>query len=118
MTQDPRHVPTHVKAPHGAPVTEIAWADGHRSLLPNRLLRGYCPCAHCQGHGGTIAFVAGGNAELMDIERVGNYALSFAWGDSHTTGIYTFKYLRALCQCDECKPASAYRVPDSGGKEL
>jgi len=54
----------------------------------------------------------------MDIERVGNYALSFAWGDSHTTGIYTFKYLRALCQCDECKPASAYRVPDSGGKEL
>ena len=112
MADDPRFVPTLLKAPHGATETESVWADGHRSLLPNALLRGYCPCAHCQGHGGTISYVAGGNCEIREIERVGSYALTFAWGDQHTTGIYSFKYLRALCQCDECRPASPYRVPE------
>jgi DUF971 family protein len=104
MAKDPRTTPTGVKAPHGATVMRITWADGHESVLPHDILRGYCPCAHCQGHGGTIRRVEGGNLEIREIERVGNYALSFTWGDQHATGIYTFKYLRALCQCDECKP--------------
>jgi DUF971 family protein len=109
MAADPRFTPVGVKAPHGATTMEITWADGHVSLLPHEVLRGYCPCAHCQGHGGTIQYVPGGNLDLRDIEQVGSYALSFAWGDQHQTGIYTFKYLRALCQCDACRPESAYR---------
>jgi len=81
---------------------EITWADGHVAILPHEILRGYCPCAHCQGHGGEIKLVTGGNQELRDIETVGNYGLSLTWGDGHSTGIYTFRYLRALCQCAEC----------------
>jgi DUF971 family protein len=104
MAEDPRTTPTYVKAPHGARVMEITWADGHRSILPHEILRGYCPCASCQGHGGAIAFVEGGDAELRDIEQVGNYALQFRWGDAHDSGIYSFRYLRSLCQCPECKP--------------
>jgi DUF971 family protein len=92
----PEHTPTHVKAPHGATTTEITWADGARCVYPNPILRGYCPCAHCQGHGGTIEFVPGGNSELRDIEQVGRYALKLVWGDGHDTGIYTFEYLRSL----------------------
>ena len=87
---------------------EVSWADGHRSVLPHDILRGYCPCAHCQGHQGTIrrVEVVGDLAlELRDIERVGNYALSFTWGDGHGSGIYSYKYLRALCQCEACKPS-------------
>ncbi len=94
---DPRSTPTHIKAPHGATTTEITWADGHRCIYPNTVLRGLCPCAHCQGHGGTIVFIEGGNAELRDLEAVGNYALKLAWGDGHDTGIYSFAYLRKLC---------------------
>ncbi len=90
---------------------EITWADGHKSELPHDVLRGYCPCATCQGHGGTIRFVPGGNTEVREIEQVGNYALSFSWGDSHSTGIYTFKHLRALCQCAECAPKTAFPRP-------
>jgi len=93
---DPKFIPTGVKAPHGARVMEITWADGHKSSLPHTILRGYCPCAHCQGHGGSIAFVAGGDLEIRDIEQVGNYALKFTWGDQHDSGIYTFRYLRSL----------------------
>jgi DUF971 family protein len=105
MPDDPRTTPTSVKAPHGAKVMEITWADGHTAILPHEILRGYCPCAHCQGHGGTIVFVPGGNIEVRDIQQVGNYALQFTWGDRHDSGIYTFRYLRSLCQCDACKPS-------------
>lgn len=98
---DPRTTPTGIKAPHGASTTEISWADGARAIYPNAMLRGYCPCAHCQGHGGTIEFVAGGNSDLRDIKPVGNYALALQWGDGHDTGIYTFEYLRSLADRPE-----------------
>lgn len=109
MPAEPSFVPTGVKAPHGATSMEITWADGHQSPLPHEILRGYCPCARCQGHGGTIRRVdipaIATALEVREIERVGKYGLSFAWGDGHDTGIYTFKYLRSLCQCDVCKPS-------------
>lgn len=110
MATDPKHTPTGVKAPHGGRVMEIGFADGHTAKIPHDVLRGYCPCAHCQGHGGTIRYVPGGDLDVRDIEQVGNYGLSFAWGDSHASGIYTFKYLRALCQCDECAPRSSFKA--------
>ena len=93
---EPRFRPTGIKAPHGAQTFEVTWADGEKMAYPHEILRGYCPCAGCQGHSGEIRFQDGGNTELREIERVGNYALSFTWGDSHSSGIYTFRYLRAL----------------------
>jgi DUF971 family protein len=112
MGPDPRTHPTRVKAPRNARTMEISWADGHQATYPHEILRGYCPCAGCQGHSGTIRFIPGGelearfkpggDLELRNIEQVGNYALRFDWGDGHNTGIYTFRYLRSLCQCSEC----------------
>ena len=29
----------------------ILWADGRDSRIPIQRVRGYCPCAECQGHG-------------------------------------------------------------------
>ncbi len=104
---DPKFVPTGVKAPHGARVMEITWADGHTSRLSHEMLRGYCPCAHCQGHGGVIKFVAGGDLTIREIEQVGNYALKFAWGDRHDSGIYTFRYLRSLEEATRETPPSS-----------
>jgi DUF971 family protein len=96
MPAEPQLTPTGVRAPHGARELEITWADGRNYKYPHDILRGYCPCAGCQGHTGTLRFVPGGNLELRDIAKVGNYALSFTWGDSHDSGIYTFRYLRRL----------------------
>ena len=75
---------------------EIDWADGHRSRYPHELLRGYCPCAHCQGHEGPIVYVDGGDLELDDVQPVGNYALRLVWRDGHQTGIYSHRFLRSL----------------------
>ena len=105
MGSHPRTTATHLKAPHGARVMEITWADGHKSPLPHEILRGYCPCAGCQGHGAEIKFLPGGDLAIKTIEPVGDYALSLEWGDGHNTGIYTFRYLRGLCRCPDCVPA-------------
>ncbi len=106
---DPKARCKAVRSPRGARVTEIDWADGHKGIYPHRILRGYCPCAGCQGHSGTISFIepSGDLAlELDQIEPVGNYALRLVWFDGHGSGLYSYKYLRALCHCDECRPGS------------
>jgi DUF971 family protein len=88
--------PVGIKAPHGSPWFEVSWADTSQSRIPNAILRGYCPCAGCQGHGGQIAYQTGRDSELKDIEQVGNYALRFVWGDGHGSGLYSFTYLKFL----------------------
>jgi len=100
VTEAPR--PVELRAPKGARVVEIDWADGHSGTYPHDLLRGFCPCAHCQGHEGAIRYVEGGDLELEDVQPVGNYALRLVWRDGHQTGIYTHRFLRSLCACSSC----------------
>lgn len=107
---EPRFKPVRVKAPHGARELEIVWGDDHHSRFPHELLRGYCPCATCQGHSGSIRFQEGGNLEIRNIEQVGNYALSFEWGDGHSSGIYTFRYLRAFGDLLDAQGAEALKA--------
>jgi DUF971 family protein len=102
---DLRLRPKSVKAPHGARVLSITWADGHTSSYPHEILRGFCPCAGCQGHGGPIRYQANQNLDLVEIEQVGNYALGFRWADGHASGIYTFRYLRRLSELIEAQGA-------------
>lgn len=105
---DPRVTPVMVRAPRGSDTFEIEWADGHVGRYPNALVRGYCPCAGCQGHSGTIAYIPGNNTVLDNIEEVGNYGLQLTWGDGHGSGIYTYRYLRNLCACPACLPNSPH----------
>ncbi|MEO8603268.1 MAG: DUF971 domain-containing protein [bacterium] len=77
----------------------IEWSDGHHSEYPFAYLRGWCPCAACQGHSGEKRYVHGGDDTLEKIAAVGRYAFSFVWGDGHETGIYSYPYLRQLCPC-------------------
>ncbi len=90
------HRPQALRAPHGANWIEIDWPDAKARRIPTVILRGYCPCAHCQGHGGPIEFQPGRDSDLIDLGEVGNYALRFGWGDGHDSGLYSFSYLRAL----------------------
>ena len=104
MTMDPRLKPVAIRSPRGARSTAIDWADGHKGVYPHEVLRGYCPCAGCQGHSGEIRFIASRDdqQEIEDFETVGGYALAIKWFDGHNTGIYSFPFLRRLCQCGEC----------------
>lgn len=94
--------PQELRAPVGAVMMEIDWADGETSLLPHQTLRAYCPCAHCQGHEGPIRWFEEGESlgaegtRIEGIEEVGSYAIKITWGDDHQTGIYSFRHLREL----------------------
>jgi DUF971 family protein len=87
-------------------VVRISWSDGHEGESAFAHLRGWCPCATCQGHSGQKRYVGGNNDDLERIATVGRYALSFVWGDGHETGIYSYPYLRELCQCAQCATPS------------
>jgi DUF971 family protein len=105
MAEDPRLRCVAIRSPRGARTTEIDWGDGHKSVYPHEVLRGYCPCAGCQGHSGTLRYVecSGIQLEIEDFEVVGNYAIRIQWFDGHGTGLYSYKYLRLICQCPTCK---------------
>jgi DUF971 family protein len=106
---DPKYKCKAVRSPRGARATEIDWGDGHKGKYPHAILRGYCPCAGCQGHSGGIRFIEPSDTqqEIDDIQPVGNYALQLKWFDGHDSGIYSYKYLRELCWCDACRPGDA-----------
>lgn len=82
----------------------LTWSDGHRGELDYGYLRGWCPCAACQGHTGlTIRHQPpSGPVTAETIEPVGNYAISILWSDGHGTGIYRYDFLRQICSCPAC----------------
>jgi DUF971 family protein len=108
--------PTEVRAPTGARMMEIDWSDETTSFLSHRLLRGFCPCAVCQGHHGPVGWVAGTDGlpaaafELRDLAASGQYALRMAWADGHNTGIYSFEYLRRLGALHDERPEDVVRL--------
>jgi DUF971 family protein len=88
----------------------LLWDDDHISTYPFPYLRGWCPCAGCQGHDGGRQFIKVENPQLDTIKPVGNYALNLGWSDGHDTGIYSFEYLRTLSdQVAEFNAAGAER---------
>lgn len=95
--------------------TDIQWNDGHFSSYPSWYLRENCPCASCvEEFTGRRILTKGSipsSLERLGVVTVGNYALNFTFSDGHSTGIYTFDYLRALCPCPECRPEGLREPP-------
>jgi DUF971 family protein len=99
--------PTEINHRKSDALVRVTWSDGHVGEYPESYLRGYCPCALCQGHGTELKFVSVPNPVLEGIRAVGNYAIELRWRDGHSTGIYTYEYLRALCPCPQCRKRDA-----------
>jgi DUF971 family protein len=100
----PTIYPTTIELVREARRLRVEWEDGHESVYSLRYLRGFCPCAHCQGHGqGLWHFVPTDDPLVTKIEEVGSYAVSITFSDGHATGIYSFEILRELCPCAACR---------------
>lgn len=82
----------------------FVWSDQVEVDYPYTYLRGYCPCAGCQGHTPSqVKFhQPETDVEPWRIEPVGNYGISIQWSDGHATGIYRWDFLRTICPCPEC----------------
>lgn len=86
-----------IQVKNEAGVVVVAWADGHTTTLPIDRLRGYCPCAVCQGHDATgVKFIPNTCKSIFDAQLVGRYAIHFKFADAHDTGIYRWEHLRKL----------------------
>lgn len=87
-----------VTAGHGT--IDITWPDGAKNSIPNRDVRASCQCASCvhEFTGEKILDPATIPADIManDITVLGNYAVAIAWGDGHSSGIFTWDHLRGL----------------------
>ncbi|HMF89859.1 MAG TPA: DUF971 domain-containing protein [Candidatus Angelobacter sp.] len=102
---------------------DIEWDDGHRTHYNFQWLRDACPCATCtderNSHNRKPGEPAKAAAAVLpmykepakpkEVKPVGRYALNISWNDGHSSGIYSWDYLREMCQCEECKK-SADRV--------
>ena len=81
----------------------ISWNDGTESFIKLETLRRACPCAACGGEPDVLGNVSRPHVSYTDqsfqltgFEVVGGYALQPRWADGHSSGIYSFTYLRRL----------------------
>ena len=116
--QDPEPLPTEIRRLADDRRLRITWSDGHVGEYDYRYLRGYCPCAACQGHTAEAIRFHPPERDVAPwtIEPVGNYAVSFHWSDGHGTGIYRFDFLRRLCPCPACNDLDADDEPPAIGR--
>lgn len=84
----------------------ISWSDGHESVYGVRALRLACACASCvdewTGEERLDPDSVPPDVRPVRIHPVGRYAIQIEWTDGHSTGLYTFARLRALCPCPSC----------------
>jgi DUF971 family protein len=110
----PTAVKIHVKTGAGV---DITWADGHSSHYDFTYLRDQCPCATCNDERGKKEAMPVATTNLLSspllpmykpkpraqaATQVGNYAVQISFTDGHSTGIFSYDYLRTLCPCEEC----------------
>ena len=80
----------------------VRWSDGAGFAYPWSLLRSRCPsasetAARKEEAANPLAVMrTAPSSELTDLRLVGNYAVSFTWGDGHSHGIFTWPFLREL----------------------
>ena len=89
----------------------IEWRDGHGSFWPFAWLRHACPCATCheareaEDRAPGISRPKAANLLPLyqapprpaEVTPVGKYALRFTWNDGHEAGLYSWDYLRNVC---------------------
>lgn len=93
-------LPTGIRKLAGGAGMKLSWPDVGEKTYPAQILRQQCPCAACR-HELTGEQLLDPTSVASDIviaksEIMGQYALSFHFSDGHSTGIYTFDFLRKL----------------------
>ena len=106
----PSLTPTRVTVDTDAQTFLVDWKDGHETTFPLDGLRRACPCAGCQGHA-NMQELPDPNIfrvpslmrwDKLKVEPAGSIGLRLIWDDGHSTGIYTWRRMRAMCPCSIC----------------
>jgi DUF971 family protein len=90
--------PVEIRLPKDRRTLRVAFDDGRSFDLPAELLRVTSPSAEVQGHSEAERKTVGGkrNVTILSVDPVGNYAVRIGFDDMHSTGIYSWTFLRDL----------------------
>jgi DUF971 family protein len=90
--------PTELRLHKDKRTLTISFENGERFDLPAEYLRVKSPSAEVQGHAPEERKNVPGkmNVMLLEVRPVGNYAVRLVFDDMHSTGIYSWDYLREL----------------------
>jgi DUF971 family protein len=91
--------PTDIKFRKQSQQLEISYASGEQFSLNSEFLRVHSPSAEVRGHGAGQETLQIGKlkVEIIELIPVGNYALQLVFSDGHDSGIFSWVYLRELC---------------------
>jgi Mrp family chromosome partitioning ATPase/DUF971 family protein len=80
----------------------IDWGEGKTSMLSAYDVRCACPCARCVDEYTGAPLLdpseVPSNIAVEAMAELGNYAVAFTWSDGHSTGIYSWDFLRKLAE--------------------
>ena len=98
-SEQQRLVPVEITVHQSSRVLELAYADGARFCLPFELMRVLSPSAEVRGHGPGQETLQTGKRDVLivSLEPVGHYAVKPTFSDGHDSGLYTWEFLRQLC---------------------
>jgi DUF971 family protein len=90
--------PVEIRLPKDRRTLRVAFDDGRSFDLPAELLRVTSPSAEVQGHSEAERKTVGGkrHVTILSVDPVGNYAVRIGFDDMHSTGIYSWAFLRDL----------------------
>jgi DUF971 family protein len=83
----------------------IRWSDQSEDYIPCERLRAWSPSAETTGERDLLGKKYGGTDQktfpgvtVRGWRTIGGYAIQFEFSDGHNTGLYSYDYLKALCQ--------------------
>jgi DUF971 family protein len=90
--------PVEIRLPKDRRALRVVFDDGRTFDLSAELLRVTSPSAEVQGHSEAERKTVGGkrNVTILSVDSVGNYAVRIGFDDMHSTGIYSWAFLRDL----------------------
>ena len=96
--------PTELRLAKDRRTLTVVFDDGQSFALPAEYLRVKSPSAEVQGHLPDERKTVPGkrHVTILEVNPVGNYAVRLVFDDMHSTGIYSFDYLREICPCEKC----------------
>ena len=99
-TFETQHRPTEIRVKKDEKILEVDFDDGRTFAFPAELLRVESPSAEVQGHGpGEKKIISGRkHVGIMEVEPVGNYAISIKFDDLHDSGIWAWDTLYEMGQ--------------------
>jgi DUF971 family protein len=90
--------PTEIRLQKDRTALSVAFDNAEVFALPAEYLRVKSPSAEVQGHAPEERKTVGGkrNVQILEVLPVGNYAVRLVFDDMHSTGIFSWDYLRDL----------------------